>query len=213
MSYYVKKLSFLNNILSKIAYGLLFLYLKTLRVQIINLKKTLSLSAVDPSGSVFLLWHDSLLLLPLMHQLTEKKPLHILISYSKDGDIASGLAELFPNVSALRVRHTGRQNALKEMIRLLQENNNILITPDGPRGPRHSVKDGAIFAAKHSGASIIPIVWKASRQITLHSWDRFKIPLPFSKITLQVLPKIDPRSVESSTLQKLMEREEETSSL
>jgi lysophospholipid acyltransferase (LPLAT)-like uncharacterized protein len=56
------------------------------------------------------------------------------------------------------------------------------ITPDGPRGPRGSVQEGVILLASRSARPIVPLGFAASRGKRLSSWDRFLIPLPFSRI-------------------------------
>src|SRR5439155_5019009 len=69
-----------------------------------------------------------------------------------------------------------------EMIKGLEKGKITLITPDGPRGPRHKIKPGVIFSAQKVQASIIAYHWTGSRYWTLGSWDRLRIPKPFSKV-------------------------------
>jgi lysophospholipid acyltransferase (LPLAT)-like uncharacterized protein len=167
------------------------LYIKTLRIQTFGKDRTIQELSTSPTGCVFLLWHDSILLLvPLVEWATALQPICLLISYSRDGDIAAEMGKQFSNVSVIRVKHTSRAVALVESCHLLNNRHSILVTPDGPRGPRHQIKLGALFACQKCGASVIPIVYAASSQYTLSSWDRFRIPLPFSRVLLSTLEPI-----------------------
>jgi lysophospholipid acyltransferase (LPLAT)-like uncharacterized protein len=56
------------------------------------------------------------------------------------------------------------------------------ITPDGPRGPRGRVNDGVILLASEGRREIIPAGYAVSRGLRFKSWDRFVVPLPFSRI-------------------------------
>ena len=80
-------------------------------------------------------------------------------------------------------RSTGDVKVLLSSIRKLQENNFVAITPDGPRGPYHSIADGIIVLSQKSKKPIVisQIIYHNAWQ--LKSWDKFEIPKPFSKIT------------------------------
>ena len=58
------------------------------------------------------------------------------------------------------------------------------VTVDGPRGPRHEVKEGAIFLAARADAPIVPIRLFMERRKVFKSWDRFQLPLPFSRVSM-----------------------------
>lgn len=211
MSHSVKKASFLQKFIAKSIYFFLKTYTASLRISITGLDKTIQTIQEQQTGIVFAFWHDSILALPALTKIAAHIQPRILISYSKDGDIPSLVAENFSHVKVVRVRHNLRQAALKTSIELLLSNHAIFITPDGPRGPRHKVKEGAIFAAKTAKAPIIPIVLKSAHAIRLRSWDRFIIPLPFSKVTISLLPKVAHDHSEGAALaiflEKLMEAE------
>jgi hypothetical protein len=193
-----------------LAWGLtmvLGMYLKTLRLQIFGKDRTAKELSKNGTGSVFLVWHDSLLLTPFLKWTTALRPICVLISNSRDGDLASEIGRHYPNVTVVRVKHTSRAGALVETCKLLETGHSVLITPDGPRGPRHQIKSGALYACQKSGASIIPVVYVASHQRMLSSWDKFKIPLPFSKVLLSFLePLASPPEGELETIKKEIEQ-------
>ena len=215
MSHIVKKkVPFWCRIAATLSCIFIKVYIWTLRITTHGQDTTIEFLKNLPSGAVILIWHDSILLMPLLQSLSHIKRTGILISNSKDGDVPTEIAKKFTGVEVVRVKHTARATAVKEGIELLHNNQNLVITPDGPRGPRHKIKDGSIFAANAAQAPIIPIVWAASKQVSLHSWDRFKIPLPFSKVHLSFLPEIYPHLEQDSSdikkeLEMRMENEEE----
>jgi lysophospholipid acyltransferase (LPLAT)-like uncharacterized protein len=102
---------------------------------------------------------------------------------------------------------------LLESCKVLESRESLLITSDGPRGPRHRIKPGALYACQKAQAAIIPVVYVASRQYTLSSWDKFKIPLPFSRVLFSYLEPISCHEEEDlekvrKEIEKKMEDEE-----
>jgi lysophospholipid acyltransferase (LPLAT)-like uncharacterized protein len=165
-------------------------YIATLRIQVFGKDRTIRELSTSAVGCVFLMWHDSILLSLLLRWVPTFQPICVLISYSKDGDIAAEIGKQFSGINVIRVKHTSRAGALVEGCRLLSSRQSLFIPPDGPRGPRHQVKLGALYACQQCGSPIIPIVYAASRQRTLSSWDKFRIPLPFSKVLFSFLEPI-----------------------
>jgi lysophospholipid acyltransferase (LPLAT)-like uncharacterized protein len=75
----------------------------------------------------------------------------------------------------------GGVRAYMELADIAQAGRVIALTVDGPRGPRHEVKLGIIHLAKQSGAPVYPLAIGLSSFWELRSWDRFRIPKPFSR--------------------------------
>jgi lysophospholipid acyltransferase (LPLAT)-like uncharacterized protein len=137
-------------------------------------------------GSIFIMWHDSLLVSPLLAWVTRLQPVHVLISNSRDGDIPSAVLAHYRSLYPLRVKHLAKAQAIRSACTILEKRCSIFITPDGPRGPRRQIKSGALFACEETGALVIPVSVGMSRCIQLSSWDRFRIPLPFSKVVISL---------------------------
>jgi lysophospholipid acyltransferase (LPLAT)-like uncharacterized protein len=72
--------------------------------------------------------------------------------------------------------------ALLELSNVLNSGHDVLITPDGPRGPAYELGPGIIFLAQKTGAPIVPITMEYSSCWRVKSWDRFIIPRPFAKV-------------------------------
>jgi hypothetical protein len=93
--------------------------------------------------------------------------------------------------------------ALKEYFHALTKDQvSPVVSPDGPRGPRFKCKPGAILLAQMSGRPIVPMAYAASRAWFVH-WDRFVLPLPFSRIVIAIgEPRTVPRVLDADALQK-----------
>lgn len=123
-------------------------------------------------------WHGRLLMMPFVYP---GKPGAILISRHRDGEYMSRIAALL-GFEVIRGSTTrGGVRAVKQMIRAVKGTLNLVMTPDGPRGPRAKVKSGIIEMARLTGAPIVPVSFSASRRRFLKSWDAFLVPVPLSR--------------------------------
>lgn len=165
--------------------ALLSLLSLTLRFEIRGIKKLQELlSKKEHPPVVIALWHNQFLLLaPLLKKTLASHTFTILMSKSRDGEIPAAFATTYHQAQVIRVGHQNRHGALLYMIQALSAGRIVVITPDGPRGPAHLVKPGALYLAQKAGALIYPMSWQATKSVRLNTWDRFCIPLPFSKIT------------------------------
>lgn len=125
-------------------------------------------------------WHDEFF--PLMH-IRRALKLVTVVSQSNDGEYLARLLESLGIRTARGSSSRGGVRALLRAARLIRgEGCNGFITVDGPRGPRHVVKDGAVFLAMYSAAHLVPIRVFPQRAKIFPSWDRFQLPLPFSRV-------------------------------
>ena len=74
--------------------------------------------------------------------------------------------------------------AARSLVKLLRQNQTVIVIADGSRGPRHRAQPGSIQLASITGVPVIPMTFDAKYRIELDSWDRFIIPLPFTRCTL-----------------------------
>lgn len=135
-----------------------------------------------------------------------------LISPSRDGEVPAKIAESW-GLRAIRgsSNRTGAR-ALKELYELItREGISPVNTSDGPTGPLHKFKPGAIMLAQMSGAPILPLSWAADRYWQLSSWDRFIIPKPFARIVISVgEPRYIDRQLGMTELEPIQQELEET---
>jgi lysophospholipid acyltransferase (LPLAT)-like uncharacterized protein len=132
---------------------------------------------------IFCLWHNRLAISMLVHRRHPRK-LAALVSASKDGALLAAVLGRF-GVEQVRGSSSRRgPQALRELTSHARLGYDLAITPDGPRGPRYVVQAGVISLAQLTGLPIIPVTCNTRRKLCLKSWDRFQIPLPFSKCEL-----------------------------
>jgi len=123
-------------------------------------------------------WHGRLLMTPLVYG---GRGLKILTSRHRDGELITRTVHRF-GLGTVRGSSTrGGIAGIKGLVRALQEGYDVAIAPDGPRGPRCKVQPGVIQLAKLSGRPIFPFTFSATPRKVLHTWDRFILPLPFSR--------------------------------
>jgi lysophospholipid acyltransferase (LPLAT)-like uncharacterized protein len=92
---------------------------------------------------------------------------------------------------------------LKGILRAAREGKDLAFTPDGPKGPRHVFKGGAVVAAQLTGLPIIPLSLGADKAWYLKSWDRFMIPKPFSRLTIRYgSPRFVPRDASEAVIKE-----------
>ena len=127
---------------------------------------------------VLLIWHSRLLVVPYLFR---KRGILALISPSEDGEILARIVEGWGKV----LRGSSSHSIVKAwgvMRKELDEGGEVIIVPDGPRGPNRKVKLGALKLSQQSGAYLVPFTFAARRKKTLNSWDRFMIVYPFTKV-------------------------------
>ncbi|SEA10301.1 hypothetical protein SAMN05660420_01218 [Desulfuromusa kysingii] len=123
-------------------------------------------------------WHDQLLLMIFGYPGKHAK---LLISASKDGELLARTMKYFDHDTVRGSSSRGGRAAFKKMLDLCQEKVDLALTPDGPKGPRHELKDGVVQLARMSGRPVIPMAFVCSRGHRFKSWDRFMFPYPFSR--------------------------------
>lgn len=148
-----------------------------------------SRAALGSGGpAVFLLWHNRLFMAAEVYRrfiAAKGRRMHGLISGSKDGAWLAGVFKA-AGIDPIRGSSSWRATeALRQVVRVLREGDDVGITPDGPRGPCYSFQRGALLAAKTSGVPIVLIGIAPSRVWQLKSWDRFRLPVPFSRVQVQ----------------------------
>jgi lysophospholipid acyltransferase (LPLAT)-like uncharacterized protein len=131
-------------------------------------------------------WHNRLALstqvyFKFVNKRTHAPGIVALISASRDGGFLSAIFGWF-GVKAARGSSSRRgPQALRELTTYAKKSYDIGLTPDGPRGPCYEAHDGVIYLAQLTGLPILPFSYNLQWKIRVKSWDRFQIPLPFSR--------------------------------
>jgi len=106
----------------------------------------------------------------------------MMASDSRDGELIARAIERLGNL-AIRGSSSARgPEAARDMVRAIRAGRNGAVTPDGPRGPAYRVQPGAAWIAALTGCPLIPYEIEAERQWRVRSWDRHKLPKPFTTI-------------------------------
>ncbi len=107
----------------------------------------------------------------------------IMISDSKDGEFITRCVERFGNYGIRGSSSSGSTKATRGALKAIRQGNSIAVTPDGPRGPKYELQSGVLWLAALSKAPIIPFHIECNRQWVFEkSWDKHKLPKPFSHI-------------------------------
>ena len=145
-------------------------------------------------GIIIAAWHSTILLLPsgwtrVMRKWPKQRArAAMMISLSRDGEpVAKAIKHL--GLEAVRgsapnkkkTKNKGGVKALAEALKILKTGGAVCITPDGPRGPAEIAQNGPIIMAQRTGAPILPYAIVSAPERRLNSWDRFRIPYPFSR--------------------------------
>jgi lysophospholipid acyltransferase (LPLAT)-like uncharacterized protein len=150
---------------------------------------------------IFAFWHGQLL--PLVHH-HRNEGIVVLVSEHADGEYITRVIRQHGFGAARGSSTRGGAKGLKGILRAAREGRDLGFTPDGPKGPRHVFKWGALVAAQLSGNPIIPMAVGADRAWYLNSWDRFMIPKPFSRMRIRYgPPRWVPRDASEEMLQAI----------
>jgi lysophospholipid acyltransferase (LPLAT)-like uncharacterized protein len=138
------------------------------------------ITPIDDAQHVCVCWHGELLMSPQAYRkIHPKHSASAIISSHFDGSLIAGTLRLLKIRPLRGSTKKGARQVLLQAFKSIKKGEEVLITPDGPRGPRHSMSDGAIGIALKSKLPIFVMNYKASSYWQLDSWDRFVIPKPF----------------------------------
>ncbi len=148
---------------------------KTWRLERSGEEHLASASEGGRRGYFMALWHGRMVVaLPLPGH--AHSGYHVLVSQSGDGDVSERLLHAFGYEVIRGSSSRGGARSLREMLAVLRAGHPLVITPDGPRGPRHSMNLGLAWMARATGHPIVPCGFAAEPAWRLSSWDRFTIP-------------------------------------
>ena len=122
------------------------------------------------------LWHEC-----LFSGLVVRTRLYAMISRHADGEFIAQVIGFLGYGAARGSTTRGGGEALDELAEAAQWAH-IVVTPDGPRGPRRQFQPGAVYLASRTGLPLVLIGVGFSHAWRARSWDRFAIPLPWSTV-------------------------------
>jgi len=131
-------------------------------------------------------WHCHLLF-PLFyarHYSEQLPPVVLMASPSRDGEFIAEVARGLGFTVCLGSRRKGGVQALRDMADYHRRGYSCGLIADGSRGPARVAQNGPLYLARLTGAPIVPLSVAASRKKIFQTWDRFVLPLPFSRLAL-----------------------------
>jgi lysophospholipid acyltransferase (LPLAT)-like uncharacterized protein len=152
----------------------------TLRVQVLRGDIEAAVR-VHGQNVIYAFWHGQLLYLMYRYR---GSGVSILVSQSRDGEFLSRVLRHFGLPTIRGSSSHGGQRSLRELVRRTCAGASAAIAPDGPRGPRHRAQPGIIALARLAGLPIIPVAVGARWKAECHSWDRFLVPFPGSRVVV-----------------------------
>ncbi len=169
-----------NGLIDLFGRPLLWLLAKSCRMSVIGEEGHKRLRR-EGKPCIIIVWHGRILLPPFYFR---KRNIMPLISPSDDGEIVARIVSGW-GFKVLRGSSSHSMvGAWKDMLRELRSGGELIIVPDGPRGPDRVLKEGCLRLAQETGAWIVPFSYSASRRWLLKSWDRFLVFKPFSRLAV-----------------------------
>jgi len=148
-------------------------------------KKFHFITPIGEEQHICVTWHGELFMSPQAYRRIHKKRTHpasAIVSSHFDGSLIAATLS-FLAIKPLRgSTRKGASKVLLQAFRSIKAGNEVLITPDGPKGPRYSMSDGVAGIALKSKLPIFIMNFTANRYWQLDSWDKFIIPKPFSRV-------------------------------
>ncbi len=131
-----------------------------------------------------------------------------MISHHSDGE---GIARMVNHLGVESIRGSSSKGGVKALIGAIKElrENNVAITPDGPRGPIYSVADGIIALGQKTNSEIYYFSYTATKYWQLKSWDKFIIPKPFGTIEFYVSEPFNINGLEKESARNLIKKKME----
>jgi lysophospholipid acyltransferase (LPLAT)-like uncharacterized protein len=147
------------------------------------------LESISRSGAlpIHTFWHNQIFLATYF---LRNRRMVVMTSRSFDGEYIARFIQRFGYGAARGSSTRGGIGAVIEMVKLMRAGYPTAITIDGPKGPRHVAKMGAVLLAKKTGNPVLPFSVTATKCLTINSWDRLQIPMPFTRALMSFAPPI-----------------------
>jgi lysophospholipid acyltransferase (LPLAT)-like uncharacterized protein len=134
---------------------------------------------------VWATWHDGIVLLPLM--VTRIAPIlqpRVVLSWHRDAEIAAQAVRRFGVAVSRGSATRGWTGAVRGLLAAHARGEDLVVIPDGPKGPRHAAKEGVVQLARATRLPVVAIGIAAEPGRRLRTWDRLLVPRPFARVRL-----------------------------
>jgi hypothetical protein len=193
----------LARVLVAFGFRLLNLWERTLRYEVDDRAGIVGTPVTE--NYIGALWHNRLLVFPsVLRRFFPNRKGAALISASRDGDLLANVVGRFGYEVVRGSSSRLGASAMLQLTQVLASGCDVVITPDGPRGPAYELGPGIVFLAQKSGAAVLPMNLEYSHCWRVGSWDRFIIPRPFARVRVLINR---PHRVGSTTTREEFESE------
>ena len=176
----MKKFLF-NYVIPYLLYGVVYLWCATLRMKNLNSEAENQIKSLT-GPYILTLWHGRIFY--LFYYLRNRPDYFLLISPSADGDLLAKLARLM-GYSVIRGSTFKKAvPAARSLIRVLRDGQRIIIIADGSRGPRCVAQSGSVQLAGITRLPLFPMTFSAKNKVAFKTWDKFIMPLPFTRCSI-----------------------------
>jgi lysophospholipid acyltransferase (LPLAT)-like uncharacterized protein len=162
-------------------------YLRTCPCELVAAPEVARVMALGPPV-IYTTWHCHLLgpLFTARQFRGSQPPMVLMASPSRDGEFIAQVARGLGFIALLGSRRKGGVQTLHQMAAWFRRGYSCGMIADGSRGPARVAQPGPLYLARETQGAILPVAVAASRKLTFDTWDRFELPLPFSRLALLV---------------------------
>jgi lysophospholipid acyltransferase (LPLAT)-like uncharacterized protein len=162
-------------------------YLRTCQCELVGAPEIKQRIASGPPV-IFTTWHCHLLspIFTADKFRGAQAPMVLMASPSRDGELIAQVARGLGFIVLMGSRLKGGVQTLRQMGEWFRRGHSCGMIADGSRGPARIAQKGVLYLARETQAPILPVAAAARRKLTFNTWDRFELPLPFSRLALLV---------------------------
>jgi lysophospholipid acyltransferase (LPLAT)-like uncharacterized protein len=169
-------------VIPRLVWALLWIVSRTWRFEVIAVEGVTPLPDGRGAGpEIYCFWHQCVLPCAVYFRRTHAT---ILISQSFDGELITRTLSLFGFRAVRGSSSRGSSGGLLGLKRVIEDGAPAIFTADGPRGPIYETKAGPIKLAQTTGAPIGAFHLEPEHAWVAKSWDRFLVPMPFTRIVV-----------------------------
>ena len=167
-------------VVPRVVWALLWVVCRTWRFEVIAEEGVTPVPfGVKSPAEIFCFWHQCVL--PCTAYFRHSRAV-ILISQSYDGELITRILKMFGFDAVRGSSSRGAREGLLGLAHVIDTGRTAIFTADGPRGPIYQTKMGPIKLAQMTGAPIGAFHREPEHAWVIHSWDRFLVPKPFTRI-------------------------------
>ena len=175
-------------LLSMLVVGYIEIVHATMRWRLVNTEGA-DAAVAGPDGVIGAFWHGRIALSLICRRVLKQKPTRAMISMSRDGEFIARAMDMMgvPSIRGSAIKASdkakakGGSTAFRQSLSFLEGGGCVALTPDGPRGPNQVMQDGVVTLARMSGAPVFLFGMAASGGVSLDSWDKTLLPMPFTR--------------------------------